>query len=78
MKQYIGVWILVFIGFVAIISTAFNNEHSSRSAGPVVGRFQIVAPGSNAAYDTTTGRMCWLYDPIGDGSPKIPLCQNLK
>lgn len=43
----------------------------------LVGRFQLVAPGSNSAYDTVTGQMCWLYDPIGKGSEKIPLCKDI-
>mgnify|MGYP003393166744 CR=1 FL=1 len=41
-----------------------------------VGRFQPVT--NTMALDTTTGKLCYAFDPIGAGSDRIPLCSNLK
>lgn len=41
-----------------------------------VGRFQPVS--ANMALDTKTGQLCYSFDPLGQGSEKIPLCTKLR
>lgn len=42
------------------------------------GRFLPTGAGSNVGVDTRKGTLCYLYDPIGHGSPSIPLCKEGK
>jgi hypothetical protein len=67
---------LVLLGTL-IISVRAGDKQAAARAQVQVGRFQIISSGSNAAVDTATGKMCWLYDPLGQGSEKIPLCSSL-
>lgn len=66
--------ITVFFFVIILLCGALYYSHIK----PVhpVGRFQPITP--NTALDTSTGRLCWSYDPLGNGSDRIPLCSNLK
>jgi hypothetical protein len=66
------------ISFVLLLAIAFDVRRVAQiPATRPIGRFEIIAPGSNFAVDTRDGRMCLLYDPIGSGSQNIPLCKDL-
>lgn len=42
------------------------------------GHFVSTGAGSNVGVDTRKGTLCYLFDPIGQGSPSIPLCKESK
>lgn len=76
LSKYLSPLVILALLF-ALVGVIMSTPDSKRSAPVQVGRFQIVGAGSNAAFDTATGKMCWLYDPLGQGSEKIPLCSSL-
>ena len=67
----------IVIGLLSLLLVAFYVGHSLAQK-PCVGRFQLLPTVPNMAVDTKTGVLCFLYDPIGNGSDKIPLRRNLR
>ena len=68
--------IVCILVILLIMGAAIFGPADSRVSPPrVVGRFQAITP--NTALDTTTGELCWSYDPIG-GNGKIRACKDIK
>jgi hypothetical protein len=42
------------------------------------GRFVPVPGAPTMAVDSRTGQLCYTFDPLGEGSARIPLCKNIK